>query len=159
MAKDYVARFSDNIQADLERGWSAWMGSRSQDLEDVLEFCGITAEQIENGWERWQDPDWHPWHHRDTTDREEFLLDLAENENHDIRFDAVADAWAAVHHDGLSCFRLEAETEADAIQELANVAAETVSFSSGDMTEGAVRLVHSRDDGWHLLQADGVWIE
>lgn len=155
----YVARFSDNIEADIRRGWSAWMGSWEQDLQDALEFCGVTAEQIDEAWEHWQDPDWHPWHHRDTADREEFLLDLAETEGHDVRFDSATELWAAVHHDGLSCFRLEAEDEDAALDELAELAESVVSFALGDMTDGSVRLVYSRGDGWHLLETEEVWAE
>lgn len=152
----YVLRYSPNIQGDLKRNWSAWMGLRSKDLYDLLvQLDGVEA--IEEAWEDWSDVDYAPFVERDHDDFDAFLDYLA-GEN-DIRFDPDTKEWCAVHHDGLSCFLLEAEDEEEAIAEGKALASMWPDKGFGYQTEGSIRLVCSLPDDWHILECEDVSLE
>lgn len=114
----YVARFTHDPQDDIERGWSGWMGLDFKSVSDAAEFHGVDTE--------------------DKSDDE--LLDiLNDDENVDLRYDKRLNVWRVCHHEGLSCFALEAETATDAMIEAKS--ANLVWAGFGDKTIGKVKLV------------------
>lgn len=117
----YVARFTADPQDDIQRGWSGWMGCDWKTLQDAAEFHGIETDSQDN----------------------DELLDLLSEEGYDIRFDERLNAWRLVHHEGLSCFSLEASSVEAAIEEARNADLKWHGF--GSRTLGAVKLVASVD--------------
>ncbi len=85
-----VARFSDNITADIARNWSAWMlpslsGTFDECIQDAIEHLGMqeaTAANIVK------------------------------------EFPEFPGCFACVHHEGLSSYLLEAEHIEDAVKEV-----------------------------------------
>lgn len=118
----YVARFTHDPQDDIERGWSGWFGLDWKSVRDAAEFHGIEVDE--------------------QTD-EELIEILADDENVDLRFDNRLKVWRVVHHDGLSCFPLEAETADDAIAEAKAAGLEWAGF--GYQTMGSVKLIGTVD--------------
>lgn len=117
----YVARFTNNPEEDVKRGWSGYMGSYSTPTE-CADFLGVDVEGMDD----------------------ETIIDLLlDQENTDLRFDAVTEEWRVWHHDGLSCWELEAETVEDAITEAAKRASndEIAWGGFGQRTLGKVSLV------------------
>lgn len=79
-----VARFSENIEADIKRGWSTWM---TPGLGGSYEDC---EQDIEDGFANGEIREF-PEHHG---------------------------CFGIVHHEGLSCYCLEADNINDAIEEI-----------------------------------------
>lgn len=114
----YVARFTHDPQDDIERGWSGWMGSDFSSVADAAEFFGIDIDE----------------------QTDDALLDiLLEKENTDLRFDDRLKVWRTVHHEGLSCFALEATTIEDAMSEAKSANLMWEGF--GDKTIGNVKVI------------------
>lgn len=80
-----VARFSDNIHADIDRDWSTWMlpglGGTYKDCEQDIEDFGFGDSEIRE-------------------------------------FPEYPGSFGVVHHEGLSCYLLDAESVEDAIKEV-----------------------------------------
>lgn len=80
-----VARFSNDIKADIERGWSTWMlpglGGTYSDCEQDAEDFGFSNAEIREFPE-------HPG------------------------------SFGIIHHEGLSCYLLDAESVEEAIEEV-----------------------------------------
>jgi hypothetical protein len=157
----YVLRQSPNIAGDVARGWSAWMGLRAGSLAELVDITpDIDAYELADAWERWQDEEWHVWHHRDHADYDAFLRDYLDERNLTATQDmhAPADAqWCWWHHDGLACYRLDAETDADAISEgKATAEAMGIATGQGYMTVGSVKVVAALADGWYVLECEDV---
>ncbi len=135
----YAVRFSTRIQEDIKRGWSAWMNTRTENLAEFVQIClnFCWNEKASN----LQDEE-----------RYEEVLEIYEDIL-DIRMDG--NQYAIVHHEGLSCFGLEAEEEEEAIEE----AVEFVnnfdgSFAIGEMTIGEIKIIKEIQDGWYLLETE-----
>jgi|SRR5579863_2253313 hypothetical protein len=113
----FVARFTDCPEYDIKRGWSASMDYDGETKYEALFSFIANYPNI--------DPDsvkvgWHRHHRR----------------------------WVIVHNPrGLSCFRLSAATEDQAVDEARRrcVAGEIAREGWGDVTEGRVRLVAKLD--------------
>lgn len=152
----YVTRFTFNPTYDIQRDWSGWMGEDWDTEEEailaVLETVGILAEDIEKRWENWQDESWHPWHHRDVESYTDCLRDMASDHDVDVRFNEVYARWQHVHHDGLSCWPLKAETLDEA---RAEAAARCFSWDGfGHRTLGNVRHICALGDDLHIFECD-----
>lgn len=150
----YVTRFTFTPAYDIQRNWSAWMGeawdNEEEALTETLETVGVLAEDIEERWEKWQDVEWHTWHYRETESFIDCLRDLASDHNVDVRFNEVYCRWQHVHHDGLSCWPLAAETE---IEAMAEAAARSFSWTGfGHRTLGNVRHVCALGNDLHLFE-------
>lgn len=80
-----VARFSENIENDIKRGWSTWMlpglGGSYSDCEQDIEDFGFGNAEIRE-------------------------------------FPEYPGSYGVVHHEGLSCYLLDAENVEDAITEV-----------------------------------------
>lgn len=157
----YVARNTFTPEYDTERNWSAWIGnaweSQEEGIIDQLEVAGIDSEELESRWERWQDAEHNTWHHRDTESYIDFLSDLASDNGIDIRFNEKYGKWQLVHHEGLSCYRLEAESLEEAVAEAK--AGEFPWHGFGDMTIGTVKYVASVTDTLHIFECDDACVE
>lgn len=132
----YVARFTTNPEEDIKRGWSGWM---NVSWENVVEAA---YDQLVNG--------------RANLDEEKIqglidddLLSMLNDYGFDVRYDDTAKLWRLVHHDGLSCFRLNAETLEDALLE-----EHPEAFGEGDCTLGSVQYVAPvpGSEGWHIFE-------
>jgi hypothetical protein len=134
----YVARFSPNIESDIKRGWSGYMGSHGVTAEEALESIGVYLDDmdLEAAQARWvrtygsQNEDYDFWYG-------EFTRDLAESKG--LRFDDDLGEWRAFHHDGLSCWALEATDDAAAMGEAADAGIEWAGW--GQSTIGSIRVV------------------
>lgn len=149
----YVLRYSLDIEADLKRGWTPWVCENT--MEELLYY--FPHEDLDEEWEKWQDPDHAPWHHRDHSSRDDFIQDYAETNGWDIRYDESSGEWCGVLYEGLPCLPLESEEEKEAIAE-GEVLAASEPDTSGWLTDGDVRLVKSFGN-WHILGCEDVWIE
>ena len=143
----YAIRQSPNVQADLKRGWSAWMGHRAATLEALIDMTPDFSEyDLAEAWERW-----------DGDDHQAFLLDNCERKAGAWvpMIDEVAGQWCWWHHDGLACYGLAAETEAEALAEaIASGLMKGNATGNGDMTEGTVAVVATLGCDWYLLACD-----
>lgn len=102
-----VARFSDNIEADIIRNWSTWMTpGLGGDYNDCM-------KDIEDG--------------------------FADGEIRE--FPEFPGCYGIVHHEGLSCYALEAETIEDAIEEVKDRCHFGCGY--GERTIGKVKLLHT----------------
>lgn len=150
----FVARFTFSPEYDVQRNWSGWMGVDFATELEAYEFVAehnIDSDTLNEKWEKWQDEDHATWHHRDHSNRLDFLQDVV---NVDIRYNEVWGRWQIVHHNGLSCFSLDAETVEDAVSE-----AKTSNFGwfgFGQSTEGKVKYVCPVDgvDYLHIFECE-----
>lgn len=136
-----VARFSHNIEADLERGWSAWQG-----LSGTYDECvGYYRDLLTSS---------------DDYDEETGEVDLSKM---DIReFPELPGVFGCVHHNGLSCYLLQNSiTVEDAIEEVKQNRGYMWGGGWGDRTIGKVKLLKSirlegTDMDLHILEADDI---
>lgn len=141
-----------NIEGDLKRGWSAWMG-RAATLKNLVENdASIDENDLAERWEEYQDE-------CGDADYDEFLYSYCENHRKDFvpMFDEFAPTgyqWCWWHHDGLSCYRLDAENETDALAGAAQWDTSGFAGGFGSATQGKVRLVATLENYWHLLECD-----
>lgn len=104
----YVARWTANPHLDIDRGWSAYQGFMEDDLESALEMAGFTMpddeelEEVQARWVRTYGDHYEDW----DTFRQEWLEEKAEE--YDLRQDPHFGTWRPFHHDGLSCYVLQA---------------------------------------------------
>ena len=121
----YVARFTNNPEADIQRGWSAFMGERG----NLWSAADMVMTQ----------------HGYDTNDyeTEDEILEVLEEIGVEFRQYPENGEWAQFHHEGLSCWPLNATTTDDAICEAIALAnnkkIEWAGF--GSATEGKVEYI------------------
>jgi len=125
----YIARFTSDPVADIQRGWSGWFGGQYKTrIEYVIENTSVDV--LEAAYQRSSEDDY-----------DAFLSAYAEDcaDDEVIRYDPQCGAYRIFHHDGLSCWALEAQTEADAIAEARHLA------SSGSIEHGSIgQRTHGR---------------
>lgn len=129
----YIVRNTFTPEADIDRNWSAWIGgawsTEAQALAALAEETPLYGRLMDEG----------------RLDEDEVIERVLASEDFDVRYNAAYGKWQHVHHDGLSCYALEAETEAEAWIEAE--AGEFPWYGFGRSTVGQVRLVgHVRDD-------------
>lgn len=125
----YVVRNTFTPEYDIERNWSAWIGgawdTEDQALHDLAEESPLYS--------KYQD------HYYGRLDEQEIIEKIIEQEQFDVRFNRAYGKWQHVHHDGLSCYELAAETEEEAWEEARS--GEFPWFGFGRSTRGKVKLV------------------
>lgn len=152
----YIVRNTFTPTDDIQRNWSAWIGgawdSRDEAMEALMDDRQFQVQPSWFGLKRRDLPD--DWEIDDLWRATglafpDFLAVVAANADVDVRFNVAYGKWQHVHHDGLSCYALQAETEAEAWQEART--GEFPWFGFGDCTIGTVRYVgHVRED-MHLF--------
>lgn len=73
--------------------------------------------------------------------------------------DPYSGLWFEIHHFGLSCYRVDADTKAEALKVALQEAPYDGGLAGGDVTVGEIRLIASwRKDGFwmHLLECEDV---
>jgi hypothetical protein len=126
----YVARFTETPEQDIERGWSGYFAPFLTDVKEALEdLAHVDTEEM----------------------TEDEMLEAAEENN--LCQDPHTGAWRPFHHAGLSCWALEAETEADAMIEAAAIH-DNAWGGFGQRTIGKVRLVGKVRDALYLFECE-----
>jgi len=150
----FVARYSFNPEYDARRNWSAWIGVEGDTPEAVARLIADVVERpsmlTDETGER---VDWE--------DAPEALKIAYVLDNEDIRYHEVAGKWMHVHHEGLSCWSLDAETLDEAIEEARTLDArgEIEWGGFGDRTVGKVKYVASVNETLHIFECDYVTSE
>lgn len=122
----FVVRNTLTPEADIERGWSAWIGREWNSQTEALRDLAVEA--------------------------------MNEHEAFDVRFNESYGRWMHVHHEGLSAWLLDAETETEAWTEAREGAAQDRFpwYGFGVATVGTVRLVGHVADTLYLFECDDV---
>ena len=150
----FVARYSFNPEYDAIRNWSAWIGVEGDTPEAVARLIADVVE--------------HPSMLTDETgervaweDAPEALKVAYVLDNEDIRYHEVASKWMHVHHEGLSCWSLDAETLDEAIEEAREKDAlgEIEWGGFGQCTVGKVKYVASINETLHIFECEYVTSE
>ena len=139
----YVARFTNDPKADMERGWSGWMGHQWPTLESALNAVAaenIQEEALEERQMRWMNT-WGEQYADFEFFKQQYFEELAETMS--LRFAEPLSMWRAVHHEGLSCWSLQSSTAVEAIAEARTLAeSRKIGWGGfGQVTFGAVTLV------------------
>lgn len=130
----YVARYTQNPEGDIERGWSRWSGASWKSFQSAAEDVLL----------------WHAGIEVTEDDDVETLLD---KHSFTIKQDPHFGDWAQVHHDGISVYALDADNETDAFAEASQMPKFWIG-GEGDCTVGNVRYVGQVFDGLHLFVCD-----
>jgi len=143
----FVARYTDNPEGDIKRGWSGFMGVEA---ETVQRFVALYTYDAPDDADEMSDDDLLDW--------------LMDTHNIDLRYDEALEMWRQVHHDGLSCWPLDAETAEDALAEAAEMDhAGQIGWSGfGSYTEGKVTYVgriEGTHDPLHVFECDYAIVE
>ena len=158
----YVVRNTLNAAADIQRNWSAWIGQDAETREALIDMLldagDISVEPSWFGLRRRDLPTDYDtndiYQAADVADWDEFLAVVVENADVDIRYNDAWGRWQHVHHDGLSCYALTAETESEAVEQ---ATAGTFPWHGfGDCTVGTVRVVRQITDTLWLFECDAV---
>jgi len=150
----YVARYSFNPEYDARRNWSAWIGVGGDTPEAVaLQIADVVDHPETLVDETGECIDWS-----DASDEMKIAYVL---EAEDIRYHEVAGRWMHVHHTGLSCWSLDAETLEEAIEEARALDAcgEIEWGGFGQCTGGKVKYVASVNETLHIFECDYVTSE
>lgn len=137
----YVARYSTSIEKDITLGFSCWLGDHGTDIVSALEIDGFNGEELEARYERFGS---------EYDSFEAYLKDVVLDESN-IVWDERFGAYRTFHHNGLSCWALEAETEAEAIEEARNV---SMDMTLAQHTIGSIRIVAEVAENLYLLECD-----
>lgn len=146
----YVVRTSVRINADIARGYSCNRVGYQKPEHSML-FDGIEAEL---------EAKFPSAESRDI--REMALERLCGEFLGGLVQDDYSGLWFELHHFGLSCYRLEADTKDAALAEAMSQDPYDGGVSGGDVTVGTVRLIASwRKAGYwmHLLWCEDVRAE
>jgi hypothetical protein len=142
----YAIRYSPNIDGDIARGWSAWMGMR---YASFLALVNTAAEVDEYHFSEWceaRDLD------ADTEEAaEQYVSDFMD---WDVRIDPATSEYCVVHHDGLSVFVVD-EEDLDTNVAVATewAAARWAPTGQGHATEGRVTVM-AKVGNWHVLECE-----
>lgn len=124
----YVARYTTDPSGDIARGWSAWMSDGWTTEREALEAVARMLPAYSDYSEAYPD-----------LSDEEVVALILDREELDVRYHPTLRRWYHVHHEGLSCWPLEAESDEEAIVEARGADLSWSGF--GAATVGAVRLV------------------
>jgi len=140
--KTYVVRNTDNPAGDIARGWSGIMG---QEWPSLMKAARSLLADTD--------------YDRDALEflSEEEVADVLAEYGFDVRYDAQFGNWRQVHHDGLSCWLIKAETLEEAIEMAPEANLGWGGF--GHATVGKVELVASLSETVHIFVCDGVVAE
>lgn len=137
----FVARFSTTIEKDIELGFSCYMGDHGSDLLSALEVDGFNTEDLEAKYERFGN----------NYDSFEDYLKSSVLPDSNIVWDERFGAYRTFHHKGLSCWALEADTEADALVEAAR---DNRSMELAEYTIGSIRIVAEVKPNLYVLECE-----
>lgn len=137
----YAARYSTTIEKDIELNFSCWLGDLGTDLVSALEYDGYNQDELEAKYERFSD----------NYDSFEDYLRTSVLPNSTVVWDERFQAYRSFHHSGLSCWALEAETEAAAVEEARNV---VIDMTLGQQTIGNIRIVAEVSPNLYVLECD-----
>jgi len=143
----FVARYTNNPEGDIQRGWSGFMGAEA---ETVQKFVALFIYDAPEDADEMSD---------------DALLDwLLDTHDIDLRYDEALGAWRQVHHDGLSCWPLDAETAEEACAEAAEMdkGGKIAWAGFGSYTQGKVRYVgriEGTGDPLHIFECDHTQVE
>jgi len=151
----YVARYTDNPEEDIKRGWSGWMGcnwaTKEDAIDDLIEMPD--DDELEAKQQRWIRT-WGELYE----DYDRFIADLRDSlaDDFDIRFDEYHNEWRHCHHDGLSCWALDAGTADAAVAEAKSKDADgkIIWAFEGDKTHGEVKLVGHVSVDLYIFECD-----
>lgn len=133
----YVVRNTFSPDYDVERNWSAWIGgdwaTEEEALADLAEQSPLYNDYLDR----------YPG-----LDEDEIIAKIIDQEDFDVRYNAAYGRWQHVHHEGLSCYELNADTEEEAWIEARS--GEFPWHGFGRSTCGAVRLLGRVRDGGDL---------
>ena len=142
----YAIRYSPNIDGDIARGWSAWMGMR---YASFLALVNTAAEVDEYHFSEWCEARSLD---EDTEDAaEQYVSDFMD---WDVRIDPATSEYCVVHHDGLSVFVVD-EEDLDTNVAVATewAAARWAPTGQGHATEGRVTVM-AKVGNWHVLECE-----
>jgi len=135
----YVARFTQTPENDAQRNWSGYFAPFYIDTKEALEFFGFLPEGFD---------------YMDEEEKAEINLDeIAENNS--LMRDPHTKAWRPFHHNGLSCWELEATNLADAITE-AKERSDISWGGFGQRTIGKVAMVANVSGDLYIFSCDDV---
>lgn len=137
----YVARYSTTIEKDVELGFSCYMGTLGTDIVSALEIDGYNAEDLEAKYERFSS-------HYDSF---EDFLQTSVLPDSNIVWDERFGEYRSFHHTGLSVWALDADTEAEAVEEAASIAR---AMELAQYTIGSVRIVAQVAENLYVLECD-----
>jgi hypothetical protein len=150
----YVARYTNNPEEDIKRGWSGWMGeawdSKEEANKDLIEKIYADVEELEAKQQRyiakWGD---------DYSDWDYFINDIV-SDKYDVRYDEYNEVFRLCHHDGLSCWKIDADNLQDAIKEASTKDTDsTISWSGeGYKTGGLVKVAAHVNDELYIFECD-----
>lgn len=142
----YAIRFSPNIQNDVQRGWSAWMGMRYASFIDLVN----TAAEIDE----YDYAEWAEARDLDTEDEATAEAYVTEKMGWDVRIDPATGEFCVVHHNGLSVYVVDEENldanieEATRLEEI-----DATATGEGHATRGSVAVIASFG-WWHVLEIE-----
>lgn len=142
----YVARFTQTPSQDVERNWSGYFAPFYTDTKEALEFFGFLPEGYD---------------YIDDDERAEIDLDEIAERNNLVR-DPHTQAWRPFHHNGLSCWLLNASTLEDAIVEAkAKHGTQEISWGGfGNYTKDSVSYICTVEGDLCIFQCNEVgWEE
>lgn len=136
----YVARFSSDPISDLERGWSGFFGESYDSPEQFVRE--MFSDELEDDDLIQRQERWIRTYGSEYEDYDLFLSEYCSElaEERGLCYDKTLGKWRVKHHDGLSCWALEAQTVEEAVREA--LSRNDVKWGGfGQRTLGKVRLV------------------
>lgn len=142
----YVIRNTMTPEYDIERNWSAWIYGAWDTEAQALQSLAEDSALYDDYRDRYPD-----------LEGSEILEKIIDTAQYDVRYNKAYGKWQHVHHEGLSCYELEAETEEEAQIEAQTTEAPWHGF--GETTCGKVRLICHIRDSLYLFECDDTWTE
>lgn len=140
----YVVRHTTNPTYDVQRNWSAWMSDGWATEDEAQRDIARLSPRYQSYADRFVDDN----------DDEVVARVIEDDGPADVRYHEANRRWYHVHHEGLSCYVLTAETEAEAWDEARGGDYDWTGF--GEATVGSVRLVGQVGETLHLFECDAV---
>ncbi len=151
----YVARFTENPEEDIQRGWSGYFSPGWATLEEAIDDTAshlIEDDLLEEKQQQWVNT-WGDKYEDYETFYNGYLEEVAEELS--ITFDEPKQIYRAFHHYGLSCWKLDAATEKEAIKE--SKERQGIQWGGfGQKTIGDVKMVAQVSDNLWILECDDV---
>lgn len=155
----YVARFTETPDNDIERGWSAYMCGFDTDnpREALQDIAGVIFEDEEL--DEIQQRYINTWG-ENYEDRETFEADYfgKQCEKYGLVLDPHRNVYKPFHHDGLSCWALEATTIEEAIEEAKRTISDFEWGGFGQKTIGDVKKVAKVEGTGNAVVDAFLWI-
>jgi hypothetical protein len=143
----FVARYTAFPRYDEARNWSGYQEPTAKSAEVLADML------IDYGHVKLPQRLANAYWNGDSDEAIQWVLD-----NYDIRYHEAAGVWCLCHHEGLSCWRLNASTVEEAVEEARQMDADCLIQwgNFGDRTVGQVRYVASVSETLHIFECDDV---